>query len=150
MLNRTLLTLLIVSGLIVQSFAQLSPVSWSFGVASASAEEFDVTISAKIDKGWYVYSQFLDDGGPVPTSIVFESEGVELVGKSTEVSDHRKEGYDNIFEMNLIKFGEKVDFKQKIKVPNGTKAIKGYLTFMTCNNESCLPPTDVDFEIVLK
>jgi thiol:disulfide interchange protein DsbD len=149
MLQRFLL-LFLCTGLAGQMSAQLSPVNWSFGKASLNNQEVDLTITANIDDGWYVYSQFLEDGGPVPTSITFESEGVELIGKSTEKSEHRKEGYDDIFEMNLIKFGKKVDFVQKLKVPAGTKSIKGFVTFMTCNNESCLPPKDVDFEIVLK
>lgn len=144
------LLLFLFAGLAGQLSAQLSPVSWSFDASTVNNQEVDLSVKASIDDGWYVYSQFLEDGGPVPTSITFESEGVELVGKSKEVSDHRKEGFDDIFEMNLIKFGKEVDFKQKIKVPAGTKSIKGYVTFMTCNNESCLPPKDVDFEIELK
>ena len=146
-----ILLLFIIAGLATSSSAQqLSPVSWSFAVASVNTQEFDLTITAEIDEGWYLYSQYLEEGGPVPTSITFETDGLELIGKSEEISEHRKEGFDDIFEMNLIKFGKKVDFKQQIKVPSGTQSVKGYLTFMTCNNESCLPPKDVDFEIVLK
>jgi len=51
--------------------------------------------------------------------------------------------------MQLIKYGDEATFTQKVKVDPSVKTIKGYLTFMTCNDESCLPPKDIDFEIGL-
>ena len=30
-------------------------------------------------------------------------------------------------------------------MPKGTGKLSGYLTYMACDNERCLPPTDVDF-----
>ncbi|MEM6698966.1 MAG: disulfide bond formation protein DsbD, partial [Bacteroidota bacterium] len=70
------------------------------------------------------------------------------LGKGTE-KGYKKEGYDEIFGMNLIKFGKTVTFTQRVKVKSGASSINGYLTYMTCNDEQCLPPTDVDFEISL-
>jgi cytochrome c biogenesis DsbD-like protein len=126
--------------------AQYSPVKWSFSSEKINEMEFNVIFTAEIESGWYVYSQFLDEGGPIPTSFNFtENQDIEMIGAITETGDHKKENFDDLFEMQLIKYGEEVKFTQKIKLKKAVKSIDGYLTFMTCNNESCLPPKDVDF-----
>jgi len=125
----------------------LEPVKWKFSTEKVSADEHNLVFTASIDDGWNVYSQFTADNGPVPTEIVYEDmSGASTVGKSVE-SGHKKEGLDKLFDVNVIKFlaDEKFVIKQKVKVTDDSKPISGYLTFMTCNNKTCLPPTDVDF-----
>ncbi len=124
------------------------PVKWTYEANQISENEFEIVFKAEIDKGWNVYSQFIDEGGPVPTSIWYETEGVvENIGKAQEMG-HKKEGMDPIFEMNVIKFLDDQPFviTQRVKVLDPTKKLTGYLTYMTCDDERCLPPTDVDFE----
>ena len=129
--------------------AQNSPVKWSFDAEKVNEQEYTIVFTATMDEGWYVYSQFLGDDGPIPTSFTFEGDGVQLIGKAEEKGSDRKEGFDEIFEMQLIKFGKEVKFTQKVKVAGANTSAKGFLTYMTCNNESCLPPTDVEFDIKL-
>ncbi len=130
--------------------AQFSPVSWSQEAEKISDTEYNLVFTAEIQDGWYVYSQFLDDGGPVPTTFTFTSDdGITMLGKLTETGDNKKDKFDDIFGMQLIKYGDEVKFIQKIQVSSTVKSVKGYLTYMTCNNESCLPPKDIDFEISL-
>jgi len=128
------------------AISQNSVVDWTYKAEKIGGNEFELVFTAEVQDGWYVYSQFLGDDGPIPTS--FEMEGVELIGKGTE-KGYKKEGYDEIFGMNLIKFGKTVTFTQRVKVASGANSINGYLTYMTCNDEQCLPPTDLDFEISL-
>ncbi|MEM9888005.1 MAG: protein-disulfide reductase DsbD domain-containing protein [Bacteroidota bacterium] len=130
----------------LSSFAQKSVVNWSYEAKQISATVYQVVFTADVEDGWYIYSQFLGDDGPVPTT--FEFEGAEPIGKGTE-KGYKKEGYDEIFGMNLVKFGKTVTFSQQIRVSSMDKAISGYLTYMTCNDEQCLPPTDVEFHIAL-
>lgn len=126
-----------------------SPVSWTFDAEKVSDTEFILNFHADIEKGWVVYSQYIADEGPVPTGFYFESPSdLVLVGKNEEIGE-KKETYDKIFDMELIKLSGNFLFKQKVKVPAGTKSVAGYLTYMTCDDEKCLPPTDVDFSIDL-
>ncbi|MFT5165786.1 MAG: hypothetical protein ACI8P3_001015 [Saprospiraceae bacterium] len=142
------LSILMLMGSLV--FAQYSPVKWNYHSEKINANEFNLIFTAEIDGGWYVYSQFLDDGGPIPTSFTFtENNGIELIGTITETGDNKKENFDELFGMQLIKYGGEVKFTQRIKVNAAVKSINGYLTYMTCNNESCLPPKDIDFELNL-
>ncbi len=133
------------------SFAQqYDPVKWSFEAKSVSGDEYDLIYKAKIENGWYVYSQYLpSDEGPVATSVEYEGEkAFTTSGKSTEAGD-KKSGYDAMFDMDVVKFKKDYTITQRIKVTDASKPITGYLTFMTCNDKMCLPPTDVDFTLKL-
>jgi thiol:disulfide interchange protein DsbD len=50
--------------------------------------------------------------------------------------------------MNVTKFETYYTIEQKIKITDPSKPITGYLNYMTCNDERCLPPVDVDFELM--
>lgn len=149
MKNWILLLVLITS--VSSASAQIfNPVSWEYAAQHNKGDEFSVEFAANIDKGWAVYSQFLEnDDGPVATSITFENEGegYSLIGPSDE-GGHKKEGFDDLFEMNVIKFYDKYTITQKIKGTIGT-VVKGYLTYMTCDDERCLPPKDIEFSFTL-
>ena len=136
---------MLLSSLLVQS-QNYNPVSWTYSLSDEGNSEYMLEFEATIDEGWTVYSQFISDEGPVPTSINFESEGVSKVGESEELG-HRKSGMDKIFEIEVIKFlsDEPFIIRQKLKLDEGQNKIVGYLTYMTCDNEKCLPPTDVEF-----
>jgi len=126
----------------------LTPVKWKFEKKALGNDEYELKFTANIDKGWTVYSQFTNDDGPVPTSIEYDNaEIIELSGKSVE-SGKKKEGFDKIFQLDVIKYlaDEPYVITQKIKVKDASKPLTGYLTFMTCDKEKCLPPTDVDFK----
>lgn len=123
------------------------PVSWTFSMEEIGQDNFNLIFTADIDETWTVYSQYIDEGGPVPTTIWYENENIiEKVGEASE-SGHKKTGMDPVFEMEVIKFLADKPFviTQEIKVKDSSQKLKGYLTFMTCDDERCLPPTDIEF-----
>jgi len=128
-----------------------NPVKWNTSYNQVGEDEFDLIITAKIDDGWVIYSQFLDgDDGPIPTSFHFdEGDHFSLIGK-TEESGNKKEAFDKVFEMNLVKFSKTGIFTQRVKASDLSKAITGYLEFMTCDDVRCLPPAEVDFSFKLE
>lgn len=133
------------------SFAQTNKVvSWTFESKKTAPNEYTVKLKATVNDGWYIYSQYLEsDDGPIRTEIVLEeNEEIELDGKATEEGS-KVSGFDEMFDMNIVKYKKQVVFTQKVKAKKLEK-FKGYITFMTCNDEQCLPPTDVPFEITLK
>jgi len=127
----------------------LDPVKWSLKIDKVSDDTYDLTYQAKLDKGWYVYSQYLaSEDGPQKTEFNYDPSDVStLVGKNEEISDYRIAGFDKFFDMEVIKFKKQVQFKQRIKTTDATKVVKGYLLFMTCDDGQCLPPTDVSFYV---
>ena len=144
---RLLLTFLISTVLYNPASSQgiLNPVHWKFSAEHVGVEEYDLFFDAKMDQGWTLYSQHLDDGGPIPTEFTFEDGQHFARVDEVKESENAKTVHDKIFDMKLIKFFDKARFTQRVKVTDASKPITGYLTFMTCDDEKCLPPTDVDF-----
>jgi thiol:disulfide interchange protein len=129
----------------------LKPVSWTWDSKQVGDNEFDIIFKSNMKDGWAIYSQFLEPGGPQPTTFTYDSpKDLQLVGKAKESGPKKKEGHDDLFDMNVTKFLGEATFVQRVKVKDSTVPIEGYLTFMTCNDSQCLPPTDVDFSIKLK
>ena len=128
---------------------ETNPVSWSFFAEKTGAKEYTITYSADVVPGWYIYSQHTEEGGPIPTGFYAnENPAIELVGKVIE-EGKKKEGLDALFEVNVIKFSGLVLFRQKVKLKEGATNLTGYLEFMACDNEQCLPPQEVEFDIAI-
>ncbi len=128
----------------------LKIVKWSATAKATGAGEYDIILTANIEKGWYTYSQTLEKGGPVPTSISLKKgQGAELAGKAKEQSDHKKEGIDENFGVKVTKFSEKVVFTQHVKAKDTKQPLRGTVEFMTCDNSKCLPPSEYEFSVIL-
>lgn len=129
----------------------LNPVKWESSSKQVSADEFDLIFTARLDKGWTLYSQHTSPDGPVPTSFTFEKgDHFALKGEVVEKGE-KKEGPDDLFGGAIvIKFTHgPVVFTQRVKVTDFSKPILASVEFMTCDNERCLPPTTEDFEFKL-
>jgi thiol:disulfide interchange protein len=134
----------------LMGYAQIEdPVDWSYKVEQTGADEHELVFSATMEPGWHMYSQFIKEGGPIPTSFNFENiSGYELVGKTSESPKPETE-FSKIFDMELLYFSDAASFRQKVKRLQEGAQVKGYLEYMVCNDEKCLPPTAVDFELLL-
>jgi thiol:disulfide interchange protein len=120
----------------------LNPVKWTFKTNTLSSSESELVFTAKIDKGWHLYSQFLEPGGPLPTEFIFEkSKNYKLNGKPVETKP--KLTFDETFQMNVKYFDGKAEFKQKIKILSKTDfKVKCVFNYMVCNEGSCIPFND--------
>jgi hypothetical protein len=126
--------------------AAQNPVKWSFEAKDAGQCRADLVLTGAIQDGWYTYSQFLEsEDGPVPTSITFDMGAhFKLLEKPVESGELIKV-HDPVFMMTLSKFKHKAVFTQKIEVLDPSKPVTGYITYMVCNDEMCLPPREVPF-----
>lgn len=132
--------------LAVMTQAQIQePVKFKAELKNVSADEVEVVFSATIDNGWHVYSTDLGDGGPI--SATFNTEklsGAAVDGKLKPVGEEIST-YDQMFEMKVRYFEHSVQFIQKLKLTGGEYHIEGFLEYGACNDENCLPPTQVPF-----
>ncbi len=125
------------------------PVEWDFQVEKNTDETYSLKFIATIDDNWAVYAQDIPDGGPIPTSFEFnEVEGLELIGTVAENEENKVTKHDPVFEMVVSKFYNRAEFVQQVKVSN-LNEISGTLSFMTCDDERCLPPSDVPFTFTI-
>ena len=137
--------LLMVLGL-TTAFAQIQdPVQFKTEWKKISDTEAQIVFTGVIDEGWHVYSTDLPEGGPISATFNTDKmEGIELDGKLMP-EGKEIEAFDKVFEMKLRYFEEKATFVQKLKITAANYFIEGYLQYGSCNNENCLPPTDVEF-----
>ena len=121
------------------SFSQIqNPVKWSFSVNKDGDENATLIFTAKIDKGWHLYSQKSSgNDGPMPTVFTFErSNKYELIGKTQEGRAH--EVFDKVFEMKVHYFEGETSFSQKIKIKSSEAFfIKGTVDAQACDDEKC-------------
>ncbi|MGI6794442.1 cytochrome c biogenesis protein CcdA [Bacteroides sp. KG68] len=126
------------------------PVRFKSELKVLSAGEAEVVFTAVIDEGWHVYSTDLDDGGPVSATFNVEKiSGAEIVGKLKPVGKEIAT-FDRLFEMKVRYFERTAQFVQKLKFTGGAYHIEGYLEYGACNEENCLPPTEVSFKFAGK
>ena len=135
----------------ITGFTQiLNPVKWSFSSESINEKEAFILLTANIEEGWHVYSQFIEEGGPIPTAFTFtKSANYKLIGKPTE-TPKATSAFDNNFGMQISWHERKVIFKQKISLNKPEVKVNGTLEFMVCNDKQCLPPEELAFSLVVK
>lgn len=124
----------------------LTPVKWEIKLEDSDSSVKTLLFSAKLDNGWHLYDMNLPEGGPISTSFNYETlKGAKTVG-SPVPSKKATTVYDEQFEMNLSWYAHEVSFTQKLEITN-PKAFKveGYVEFMACNDENCLPPDKESF-----
>ena len=128
------------------AFAQIQdPVQFKTELKTISDTEIQIVFTGTIDEGWHVYSTDLPEGGPISATFNTDKmEGLELDGKLIP-QGKEIENYDKMFEMNVRYFEDKATFIQKLKVTAANYFIEGYLQYGSCNDENCLPPTDIEF-----
>ena len=144
---RKIISFLLLSFVVYALQAQIKdPVKFKTELTPLSDTEAEVVFTAAIDKGWHVYSTDLGDGGPISATFNIDNKsGVELVGKLKPVGKEVAT-FDKLFEMKVRYFENTAKFVQKVKFTGGAYAIEGYLEYGACDDESCLPPTQVPFK----
>lgn len=126
----------------------LEPIKWSFELKNTSKTTADIILKSSIDEGWHLYGMDIPKDGPRPTSIVFESiKGAKLEGK-VQSKSKLKEVYDPNFDMKLSWYANEAVFVQKISFTDASKVrVTGYVEFMACDDQSCLPPAQESFDL---
>lgn len=145
MKNISLSFFLLLFAMMVQAQIQ-DPVKFKSEWKTLPGGEAEVVFTASIDKGWHVYSTDLGDGGPISATFNVERlSGVETVGKLRPAGKEIS-AFDRLFEMKVRYFEHTARFVQKLKLTGSTYQVEGYLEYGACNDENCLPPTQVPFK----
>jgi thiol:disulfide interchange protein DsbD len=141
--------LILILALVAQySFAQiLNPVKWELSVVPVEPLEYELVFTANIEKNWAIYSQFLEEGGPLPTVISFEaSPFYETLGAPHEKPLNKVTKHDAVFEMVVSKFYKRAVFVQRIKIiEQSAFDLIGNVEYMTCDDSRCTYKPDNPF-----
>ncbi|SMD17209.1 protein-disulfide reductase DsbD domain-containing protein [Pedobacter nyackensis] len=149
-MKKLIIALALVASAQVLQAQILRPVKWSYAAKKTSSTEATVFFKATIDKGWHIYSQNVGDGGPTKTVFTFSpSQQYALVGKTKETNPIVK--FEKMFNMQVGYFENQAVFQQKIKLKSKNQtAVKGSIQFGACDDNECIPPEDVNFNVTVK
>jgi hypothetical protein len=131
--------------------AQLNPISWTFTAKKLSDKAYELHITALIQSGWHLYSQTQpDDAIAEPTLVSFNKNPLlTLEGKIKEEGKLEK-FHDAKLDISANQYSAKVNFVQVVKLKAKAKTrLSGSVRFQTCNDEKCLPPKTVTFNVTL-
>ncbi|MGQ1888928.1 cytochrome c biogenesis protein CcdA [Thermophagus sp. OGC60D27] len=151
MKKQNLLLILLLFWSAFSAYSQvLEPVKWSFSVRSISDTDVEVIAEATIDEGWHLYSVNLPEDGPVPTSVnLVSSDDFEPIGEIREEPAPVTK-FDNTFKMELSWFSNTAKLTLPVRLKSSdVHVIEGYVEFMACDDEQCLPPDRIDFSLTI-
>lgn len=144
--KKFLLSWLLMALLCLPVLAQMQdPVQFKTEWKAVSDTEAEIVFTGTIEPGWHVYSTELEEGGPTSATFnIDEIKGAEVVGKlipkGTEI-----DMMDPVFGMQVRFFEGTATFVQKIKLTGGDYNVTGYLQYGACDDQNCMPPTNVEF-----
>lgn len=144
--------LLSIIGLMFTAVQAQNPVSWTFSAKKIDDKTYEVHMTANIQSGWHLYSQNQpDDAIAIPTGFTINNNPlIKLDGKIKEMGSLEK-FHDKKLDVSANQYSNKVDFVQVVKLKASAKTnISGSVEFQTCNDEKCLPPRTVNFNVAIK
>ncbi|HEV8514021.1 MAG TPA: protein-disulfide reductase DsbD domain-containing protein [Cyclobacteriaceae bacterium] len=148
-LTRLAILFFIVHGVNFSDSQSNKTIEWQYEVNAVGKDELILKFTARMARGWHLYSQHIKEGGPMPTRFSFmPDESYLLLGQISEKGNAVK-FYDDTYEMEIIWYTGVVSFAQKVRLTPKTRIAKATIEFMTCNDYTCIPGKQ-DFNIDLK
>ncbi|MEP0546888.1 MAG: cytochrome c biogenesis protein CcdA [Rhodothermales bacterium] len=140
---------LIAPGMALGQIPDADPVVWRAGAQPVSAEPGGTvifTLTGEIGPGWRMYATDSPIGKPL--SVRFEdATGLTPLGPIQQ--EQPREGYDETLGRDYTYFSDRVQLSRTYRVAANAAAghapIAGAVTYMVCNDEICLPPTQASF-----
>jgi len=131
--------------------AQQNPVSWTFSAKKIADKQYELHMTATIQKGWHLYSQTQpEDAIAIPTGFKINSNPLLAIDGKIKEEGKMEKFHDAKLELSANQYSNKVDFVQVVKLKaNARTNVTGTVEFQTCNDEKCLPPKKVNFTIDL-
>lgn len=116
------------------------PIKWRMTVKMTSDTEGVATLRAVITPGWHLYGTTMPEGGPKPTVInTAASTGLKFKNTATP-SVAPAAVYDPMFDTDLTWWDTNVSFAMPFTVTGADPTVKITVSYMGCNNATCLPP----------
>ena len=119
-------------------------VKFTASMQQTAPDEITISFSGTMAKGWHVYAPE-EKHGPIAASFnVDKIEGAKVEGPLKANKPATKK-FEAVWKGEVAFYEDNVTFSQKVKLTGKEYKIEGYFEFGACNDETCLPPTSVDF-----
>ena len=146
MKTRILTTFLLAFFSLMMHGQMIEPVRFTSRLDIHDNGEAEIVFRATIDDGWHVYSTDMGSDGPISATFnVVKMEGVLTVGSLKPLGKLVSQ-YDKMFGMELRFFEHNAAFVQKVRFTKPDYEIDCYLEYGACNDEMCLPPSQVELK----
>ena len=133
------------------TFAQVagmkSPVNVQVAQKAVSGHDdlVDIVFTFAISDGWHVYGPD-NNGGPTPMTLTMETlEGAKPQG-ALQLSPTPATVEDPVFGCQVTYVEHSAKATQRLRLTGGSWKAQGYLRYGACNDQECMPPTNVEFE----
>ena len=130
---------------VFSALAMNAQITFTPSIKQTAPDEITISFSGTIASGWHVYSP-TESNGPTPATFNIDKiEGAKVSGplKANKAATKK---YEDMFGAEVSYYENSVVFSQKLKLTGETYSVEGYFEFGACNDESCMPPTAVDFK----
>ncbi|MCC5918616.1 MAG: thioredoxin family protein [Cryomorphaceae bacterium] len=146
----TTILILSVLAFFTQAQMQKDPVSWKFSMKDKGKGIHEFKAVATIEKTWHLYSSQAPDVdmGPLPTEFNIDSSETKFrIISSVSESPKPVKEFDPNFGMDVRYHSNKATFTFQIEaISTEDFTFEGYVYYMVCDDEKCLPPKSVDFD----
>jgi thiol:disulfide interchange protein DsbD len=145
-----LASLLSVSSVVFAQTGSAKQVKISQAVKKMGEKKYEVTITASIVGDYHLYAQDAGAEGPVPTTIRFQPNPLlTMVGKPTE-KGKKISKMEEVWGGKVNYYEKTVSFVQVVTAKTNAKtSLNGTIEFMVCNDEVCLPPSELPLKIAI-
>lgn len=144
---KALLTILFLCSGYLAMAQQPQPVSWTFKLSKDSVSHvYTLAAKANIGDGWHVFTTNPGgDGLLIPTTLTLDNP--EKVSDLSDVAYEGKVVSKEMEGVGLVNYFEhEAVFKLQFKTKD-LKKLDGMVSFQICNDNMCLPPADVKFNL---
>ena len=121
------------------------PIHFSVKQQKLSDTEFEIVFTGDVEPGWHIYGTDIPDGGPTRAELTLEKQQGAKPNGQLRATGKVKREMDAMFGMEVSYMEGTASFSQKFTLTGGDYEVAGYLTYGACNDQNCLPPTDVEF-----
>lgn len=123
-------------------------VKWNYSVKKISDKTYEVHMTATIGGNFHMYAQNVGVEGPLPTSFTFTKNPLIILDGKVKENGKVIKKFESIWGGNVNYFEKTVDFVQVVKLKGNVKTnLSGKVEFMVCDEEKCLPPSEVDLKV---
>ncbi|MFD2828290.1 protein-disulfide reductase DsbD family protein [Leeuwenhoekiella polynyae] len=148
-MKKLFLVLAVLAATISAQAQLVNHVKWETSVEKKSETDYELITQGTIDEGWHLYSQNVPEGGPTPTTFIYDdsNEKFTIVGNTKE--EKGRVINDPVFDMDISVFNGQAEFRQTITIKESIDRIDAFLEFAVSDTDQYLPPTEVNltFEI---
>jgi len=144
--------ILVLSLFSISLIAQIKPVTFKFTSVKLSDSKYEIHMLATIQTPWHIYSRIQPKGAiNIPTVIKFKSNPIIDFDGEIKEDGNKETVHNKDLNISSCLYNDQVDFIKKVQLKaKVVTSVKGTITFQVCNDQQCLRPTTISFDIPIK